>query len=68
MLAAVFRLSNLYFRIFKNFRLEEKRMAYNNGRENRKWQIMSDTAVPPTKFLIWNFYNDLCALCLIRIF
>ena len=29
---------------------------------------MSDTAVPLTKFLIWNFYNDLCALCLIGIF
>lgn len=29
---------------------------------------MSDTAVPPTKFLIWNFYNDLCALGFIRIF
>ena len=27
---------------FKNFRLEEKRMAYNNGRENRKWLIWKE--------------------------
>ena len=40
--AAVRRLSNLNFNIFKNFRLEEKRMAYNNGRENRKWLIWKE--------------------------
>lgn len=27
---------------FKNFRLEEKRMSYNNGRENRKWLIWKE--------------------------
>ena len=42
LLAAVRRLSNLDFSIFKNFRLEEKRMAYNNGRENRKWLIWKE--------------------------
>ena len=42
LLAAVRRLSNLDFNIFKNFRLEEKRMAYNNGRENRKWLIWKE--------------------------
>ena len=38
---AVRRLSNLDFNISK-FRLEEKRMAYNNGRENRKWLIWKE--------------------------
>ena len=42
LLAVVRRLSNLDFNIFKNFRLEEKRMAYNNGRENRKWLIWKE--------------------------
>ena len=42
LLAAVRLLSNLVFSIFKNFRLEEKRMAYNNGRENRKWLIWKE--------------------------
>ena len=27
---------------FQKFRLEEKRMAYNNGRENRKWLIWKE--------------------------
>ncbi len=27
---------------FKNFRLEEKRTVYNNGRENRKWLIWKE--------------------------
>ncbi len=39
---AVRRLSNLDFNIFKNLRLEEKKMAYNNGRENRKWLIWKE--------------------------
>ncbi len=42
LLAVVRLLSNLDFNIFKNFRLEEKRMAYNNGRENRKWLIWKE--------------------------
>ena len=28
--------------IFKKFRLEENRMAYNHGKEERKWRIWKD--------------------------
>ena len=31
-------------------------------------KVMDGTAVPPTKFLIWNFYNDLRAVRFIRVF
>lgn len=30
------------FNIFKNSRLEEKRIAYNIGQENRKWLIWKE--------------------------
>ena len=33
---------NLDFDCIQKFRLEEKRMAYNNGRENRKWLIWKE--------------------------
>lgn len=42
---AIRLLSSLNSNLFKNFRLEEKRMACNNGRENRKWLILKDDDV-----------------------
>ena len=33
---------SIWILTFQKFRLEEKRIAYNNGRENRKWLIWKE--------------------------